>query len=319
MIDDGSKDDTLTVARSFAEKDSRVRVYHQENAGVSVARNHGIREAKGEYLVFLDSDDWLEDDAVEVLLDAQMKYPDKVICANSWWDVRIEGNRLLVWPRSSRNEPSRFVDMKYIAESYCFFPGVITGFHNANAKLFRASFGITFPEGIRWGEDAVFFTSYLCKNNEAYYISRPLVNVLDRHESATRSSYVPEYLNSLVKEYQVIADLVKHDEEIGELMLISRGVYIWNECLKKSATEHVSNTEIRRIQEAIRPSARYMLKCKRFSMKLRARFFLDIYFPAPFVKALETVCKLIDDRRKKRRLASSMEIIENWKDFPSQP
>lgn len=319
MIDDGSKDDTLTVARSFAEKDSRVRVYHQENAGVSVARNHGIREAKGEYLVFLDSDDWLEDDAVEVMLDAQMKYPDKVICANSWWDVRIEGNRLLVWPRSSRNEPSRFVDMKYIAESYCFFPGVITGFHNANAKLFRASFGITFPEGIRLGEDAVFFLKYMLKTNGAYYISKPIVNVFEREGSVTRSLYNPKYTDSQVKAYEIITDLVKDNDEVRELMLISRNIYLCSLCLKQAAYEHVSNTEIRRIQEAIRPSARYMLKCKRFSVKLRARFFLDIYFPAPFVKALETVCKLIDDRRKKRRLASSMEIIENWKDFPSQP
>ena len=72
MIDDGSSDETLSVARSYEARDSRVRVFTQENAGVSAARNHGICEAKGEYMMFLDSDDWLEDDAVEILLHTAM-------------------------------------------------------------------------------------------------------------------------------------------------------------------------------------------------------------------------------------------------------
>ena len=84
IVDDGSTDGTLSVAQNYETQDSRVKVLHQENEGVSSARNHGIREAGGEYIMFLDSDDWFEDYAVEILLEAQLKYPDILIAADNY-------------------------------------------------------------------------------------------------------------------------------------------------------------------------------------------------------------------------------------------
>jgi len=57
LIDDGSKDSSGVICDQYAELDSRIRVIHQENAGVSVARNRGIEEARGKYICFIDSDD----------------------------------------------------------------------------------------------------------------------------------------------------------------------------------------------------------------------------------------------------------------------
>lgn len=91
VVDDGSEDDTLEVARSYAERDSRVRVFHKENGGVSSARNRGICESHGEYITFLDSDDWFEDSAVEYLLDAQMNHPNKFIAAGLY-NVRYDSS-----------------------------------------------------------------------------------------------------------------------------------------------------------------------------------------------------------------------------------
>ena len=64
LIDDGATDSSGTICDCLAEKDSRVRVIHQENQGLSGARNTGIREAKGYYLLFLDGDDWWSHPAV---------------------------------------------------------------------------------------------------------------------------------------------------------------------------------------------------------------------------------------------------------------
>lgn len=64
IIDDGSTDGTLAVAESFAEKDSRIRFFSKENAGLSHTRNYGIDRAVGRYIYFLDSDDLLEKDAL---------------------------------------------------------------------------------------------------------------------------------------------------------------------------------------------------------------------------------------------------------------
>ena len=61
-VDDGSRDKTLGILKKYAEVDSRIRVIHQENQGPGIARNTGIAEAKGNYVVFIDSDDYIEKD-----------------------------------------------------------------------------------------------------------------------------------------------------------------------------------------------------------------------------------------------------------------
>ena len=67
LVDDGSKDGSGQICDGFALRDSRVRVIHQENAGAGAARNRGIDAAKGEYVVFVDSDDSIEKDYLELL------------------------------------------------------------------------------------------------------------------------------------------------------------------------------------------------------------------------------------------------------------
>ena len=79
VVDDGSKDNTLEVAESYAERDSRVRVFHKENGVVSSARNLGIRKAHGEYMIFLDSDDYLEPNACEVIWKESLTHESEII------------------------------------------------------------------------------------------------------------------------------------------------------------------------------------------------------------------------------------------------
>lgn len=68
LIDDGSKDHSGSMCDGFAREDGRIRVVHKINGGLSSVRNHGIKEAKGDYIMFVDSDDWLDTDAVEMLV-----------------------------------------------------------------------------------------------------------------------------------------------------------------------------------------------------------------------------------------------------------
>lgn len=69
LIDDGSPDRCGEICEEYKEKDDRVRVFHTENRGLSAARNLGLKEAKGNYIGFVDSDDWIEPDMYEVLLE----------------------------------------------------------------------------------------------------------------------------------------------------------------------------------------------------------------------------------------------------------
>ncbi len=74
LVDDGSKDNSGALSDKLAQSDNRVRVIHKENAGVSAARNTGIDEATGEYILFVDSDDYLPLDYVEEMVKAQKEF-----------------------------------------------------------------------------------------------------------------------------------------------------------------------------------------------------------------------------------------------------
>ena len=80
MVDDGSTDRSGTIADKWAKLDKRCSVYHKENGGISSARNEGIRKAKGNYLVFVDSDDLLEKSMIERLHQEAVKEQVDMVC-----------------------------------------------------------------------------------------------------------------------------------------------------------------------------------------------------------------------------------------------
>lgn len=81
LINDGSRDSSGAICDEYAAKDSRVRVFHKENGGVSSARNVGLDNAKGEWISFVDSDDWVDHTFLElVILDATRHKADVVFC-----------------------------------------------------------------------------------------------------------------------------------------------------------------------------------------------------------------------------------------------
>ena len=79
LIDDGSTDGSGVICDAFADQDGRVRVFHKENGGVGSARNLGIDNAQGEWLYFVDSDDELMPDGLQVLVDGISEEVDMVM------------------------------------------------------------------------------------------------------------------------------------------------------------------------------------------------------------------------------------------------
>ena len=95
LVNDGSKDGSGSICDAYAQKDSRIRVIHKENGGLSSARNAGMDAATGEYITFVDSDDWLEADGYEHLMDLMERYQVKLVCGGNY-DVDGEtGERTL--------------------------------------------------------------------------------------------------------------------------------------------------------------------------------------------------------------------------------
>ena len=82
LINDGSTDDSESICKDIASQDERFRYIYQENAGASVARNRGLDLANGEYIIFVDSDDWLERNAIEFLYQNLIKYDTDIASGN---------------------------------------------------------------------------------------------------------------------------------------------------------------------------------------------------------------------------------------------
>ncbi len=99
-IDDGSTDDSLSCLQGYAFLDNRLKVVHQENAGSGVACNRGLKEATGEYVIFLDSDDFFEADMLEKMLArAELDKSDMVVCGHYIFDEKLKKTETNLIPK----------------------------------------------------------------------------------------------------------------------------------------------------------------------------------------------------------------------------
>ena len=93
LVDDGSPDRCGAICDEWANKDKRIRVIHKQNGGISDARNAGIEQAKGEYLCFIDSDDWIAPDMLKTLYDTAKESGADLVCCN-FLQVNEQGEQL---------------------------------------------------------------------------------------------------------------------------------------------------------------------------------------------------------------------------------
>ena len=84
-INDGSTDKSPEILEQYAQKDKRIKVISQENKGLSVARNVGLKQAQGEFISFVDSDDWIDSTFLEKLYQAAMAQKADIACCGFYW------------------------------------------------------------------------------------------------------------------------------------------------------------------------------------------------------------------------------------------
>ena len=160
-INDGSTDSSPAILEEFAQKDIRIKIINQENQGMSCARNAGLEIATGEYISFVDSDDYI---STELYADMQKHLPIELICFNA-----------KVFPMSAKFESlQEYINCKFEGEQPItekLIPKVNVHLWN---KLFKTSIikenNIKFPEGLYF-EDFPFVVEYLLSINKAEFIT----------------------------------------------------------------------------------------------------------------------------------------------------
>lgn len=225
-INDGSTDKSLQIAEEFASKDKRIKIISQPNGGLSAARNTGIRTAKGEYLFFLDSDDWIENFTLETLDNNLGQAPD-ILCFSG--------------QRHFENGTLEEADQAYCEEAingweyynkYALKP---TKFHFVSVvlRIYKRSFlekhQLFFEEEI-YHEDNLFtpIVCYYAKNIKV--ISDPLYTYRIREGSITTSSdkkQLRKRLEDIVYVANALADFFTPIEHIDKSIIYREiaGVY----------------------------------------------------------------------------------------------
>lgn len=204
IVDDGSTDSTAERIHLYCDGDSRIRYLYQKNAGVSEARNHGLNEAKGAYVVFLDADDWLQRDALEILLRLQEENPDCLIACN----------RSLVKEEDAEQEWRKAVSVQGRFESKDQIPitklARVEALENTGTQRYNNSSvnkifdrkvidacGIRFDPSIFYGEDGLFVFDYLLSVKGMLHYNACLWNLLERSGSATRGEMTMRNLTAI--------------------------------------------------------------------------------------------------------------------------
>lgn len=171
IVDDGSKDDSFDVARKAIEGHDHCRICKQENSGVSVARNNGVAISRGDYLCFLDADDWWDAHFLEAMSKLIADYPEAGIYGTNYTIVNETKRKTRVSPIGV--EPG--FEKGYI--NYCqvyaksLAMPLWTGAVCMSRKVFDEMGG--FPKGIKLGEDFLLWIRIALKY-KVVLINRPL-------------------------------------------------------------------------------------------------------------------------------------------------
>lgn len=171
LVDDGSKDNSGAICDEYAGRDSRVQVIHKENTGVSDSRNCAIDRARGKYLQFLDSDDWITPDATKLFVRAAEENACDMVIA---YFYRVVGERLS--PKGAIEEDGVLTQEEFAAHMMenpaDFYYGVLWN------KLYRRElvekYNLRMDTNISWCEDFMFNLEYIRHAKVFYALHTPL-------------------------------------------------------------------------------------------------------------------------------------------------
>lgn len=184
LVDDGSKDNCPTICDRWAKKDKRIRVIHRENGGLSAARNSGIDAAQGEYLAFVDSDDFVSEEFIDVLYQACKRTGSQIAqCRYEYVDGDV-----MTKDKGEVTEPTEVFSGKEMIKGMSWRDGA----YNVVAwnKLYHKSVfeGVRYPEG-RIHEDEATTHKLFYQAEQVVFVYRFLYGYYTGGTSITRDKF----------------------------------------------------------------------------------------------------------------------------------
>ena len=194
LINDGSSDNSAEICREYVEKDSRFRYFEKENGGVSSARNLGIERSKGQYITFIDSDDWVDSDYLELLYIKINEYnADLAVLTYKQYSMNDGCFYLHVW---EQDYYEKYYSGNELLNSLPKLENYDSTFNVSWGKLFKRNFleTATFNEQRIMGEDLEFNFKIFLQIKSCIYLNKALYNFRQHHLSTRARKISDKYL-----------------------------------------------------------------------------------------------------------------------------
>ncbi|EOS29461.1 hypothetical protein C807_02847 [Lachnospiraceae bacterium 28-4] len=187
-VDDGSTDGSGEIVDQFAARDDRVIAVHQRNCGESNARNRGLYEASGDYIGFMDCDDWIEPDMYESLIKA-LEDADADMAIGGFFREFEEAGKTRITVRNEKSvEPTVFdgkMLLRYLYErdAYRTFAYIWDKLYKRKVIYDNSDRPILFDESMRLGGDVLYLAQCALNTGRAVYVDRSFYHYLQRSSS----------------------------------------------------------------------------------------------------------------------------------------
>lgn len=261
LVNDGSRDNSMVVLQKYAENDQRIKVISQTNKGVAAARNMGLKSAEGDYILYVDSDDWIEPDAIECLLNRMNEDTDIVFCSSDHAETPENVQRgshaeCEVWDHD--RQLLEFVRHKRMT-------GMLWN------KLIRRCLtdGISFNEKTGYGEDAEFLWKVIKKSRKMVITNEVLYHHVLEDTSISHSSFSEKKFSAIPVWEAINEEVEKQYPELLELAkerLMCAAVFSMYEA---RGCGYKDKEQIAYMRKIVRKYLRDFLKSQNVSKKFR--------------------------------------------------
>lgn len=282
LVDDGSPDKSGEICDEYAEKDSRIRVFHKENGGVSSARNLALDNAKGEFVMFLDSDDWLDNVCLDVCINT---INDNVL------DV-LQFGFMYVYDTYQVSKVKRYssiLDGNAFVNSNSFNICAGGGIYK---KKIVDNHNIRFVTELIMAEDQVFVYNVLKYSQRCMYIGEPLYYYYQNSNAGFRRKKTSDMIKSCYHLILMANDWPASKKSIDTMVVSFLIKIILNEDKK------VSIFEIKKIYEELEPNFFWGDKFSYFVFCLLAN--INFSFVAKLILFVKKISKTFLLKKNKR-------------------
>ncbi len=267
IIDDGSPDHCGAICDTYAKMYDNLRVIHQQNAGLSVVRNRGICEARGEWICFVDGDDWIDPETVAFATCYVFQCGDgDVLIWDEFYHVDTTTKPNCFVPNCNEDKNYAFPKDKLFTLLDLFFPVVYHPFPGnhvdigtANARLYRRSFllthGLLNVPGLKRMQDNVFNLWVFEKAQLVYYCPKRLYHYTFNEDAATQK-YSPQNVTVMLHLYSCMLEYVQccHDTPEYYQRLYSRFLRVFGEIFKLNFANPQNPQSLRKRLDAVNES-----------------------------------------------------------------